>query len=86
MIKKLPDEETNSTAPGNHDYKDVRAFDNHGYIHEKAIGNHEYVKDNKVNYQRSFFILVKSSNRPRLFFIDFLKSCKHYINFICSTE
>ena len=67
MIKKLPAEESNSTAPNNHGYKDVRAFDNHGYVQEKANGNQQYVDDNKVNYQRSFFILVKSSNRPRLF-------------------
>ena len=62
MIKKLHAEETNSTAPGNspgnHGYKDVRAFDNHGYLQEKAIGNHEYLKDNKVNYQKSFFFNI----------------------------
>ena len=59
MIKKLPDEDTNSTAPDNHGYKDARAFDNQGYVQEKAIDNHEYVKDNKVNYQRSFFTSQK---------------------------
>ena len=47
MIKKLPDEETNSTAPDVLGYKDVRAFDNHGYV-----------KDNKVNNQRSFFYII----------------------------
>ena len=30
-------------------------------------------------------ILVKSSDRPHVF-TDFLKSFKHQINFICSTE